>query len=160
MHCTESMAEIFPTITAKNLNRKKVAIPDDFSEKNLIVIVAFQRWHQDLVDESIETLEKENMNDNHHIIEVPVIKQFSKLRRMRLDGVMRAGIRDYDIRQRTITAYLDKQVFRSSLNIPNEDTVYWFLVDHTTKAILLRGSGVITSEQLGQIKSASLKIIR
>ena len=149
------MAEIFPTITAKNLNKNKVAIPDDFSEKNLIVIVAFQRWHQDLVDESIETLEKENMNDNHHIIEVPVIKQFSKLRRMRLDGVMRAGIRDYDIRQRTITAYLDKQVFRSSLNIPNEDTVYWFLVDHTTKAILLRGSGVITSEQLGQIKSAS-----
>jgi hypothetical protein len=142
------------------LNKKKVAIPDDFSEKNLIVIVAFQRWHQDLVDESIETLEKENMNDSHHIIEVPVIKQFSKLRRMRLDGVMRAGIRDYDIRQRTITAYLDKQVFRSSLNIPNEDTVYWFLVDHTTKSILLRGSGVITSEQLGQIKSASLKIIR
>ena len=155
MHFTGSMAEIFPTISAKNLNKEKVAIPDDFSEKNLIVIVAFQRWHQDLVDESIETLEKENMNDNHHIIEVPVIKQFSRLLRMRLDGVMRAGIRDYDIRQRTITAYLDKQAFRSSLNIPNEDTVYWFLVHHASKNILLRGSGVITSEQIDQIKSVS-----
>jgi len=147
------MAEIFPTITAKNLNKKKVAIPDDFSQKNLIAIVAFQRWHQDLVDESIENLEKENVNDNHHIIEVPVVKQFSKLRRMRLDGVMRAGITDYDIRQRTITAYLDKQAFRSSLSIPNEDTIYWFLVNHATKVIMLRGSGVITSEQINQIKS-------
>ena len=147
------MAEIFPTITAKNLNKKKVAIPDDFLQKNLIAIVAFQRWHQDLVDESIENLEKENVNDNHHIIEVPVVKQFSKLRRMRLDGVMRAGITDYDIRQRTITAYLDKQAFRSSLSIPNEDTIYWFLVNHATKVIMLRGSGVITSEQINQIKS-------
>ena len=147
------MAEIFPTITAKNLNKKKVAIPDDFSQKNLIAIVAFQRWHQDLVDESIENLEKENVNDNHHIIEVPVVKQFSNLRRMRLDGVMRAGITDYDIRQRTITAYLDKQAFRSSLSIPNEDTIYWFLVNHATKVIMLRGSGVITSEQINQIKS-------
>jgi len=147
------MAEIFPTITAKNLNKKKIAIPDDFSQKNLIAIVAFQRWHQDLVDESIENLEKENVNDNHHIIEVPVVKQFSKLRRMRLDGVMRAGITDYDIRQRTITAYLDKQAFRSSLSIPNEDTIYWFLVNHATKVIMLRGSGVITSEQINQIKS-------
>ena len=152
------MAEIFPTITAKNLNKKKVAIPDDFSQKNLIAIVAFQRWHQDLVDESIENLEKENVNDNHHIIEVPVVKQFSKLRRMRLDGVMRAGITDYDIRQRTITAYLDKQAFRSSLSIPNEDTIYWFLVNHATKVIMLRGSGVITSEQINQIKSTSNEI--
>jgi hypothetical protein len=149
------MAEIFPTITAKNLNKKKIAIPDDFSEKNLIVIVAFQRWHQDLVNESIENLEKDNMYDNHHIIEVPVIKQFSGLRRMRLDGVMRARITDYDIRQRTITAYLNKQAFRSSLSIPNEDTAYWFLVNRATKAILLRGSGVISPEQINQIKSAS-----
>ncbi len=149
------MAEIFPTITAKNLNKKKISIPDDFSQKNLIAIVAFQRWHQELVDESIENLEKENLNDNHHIIEVPVVKQFSKLRRMRLDGVMRAGITDYDIRQRTITAYLDKQAFRNSLSIPNEDTIYWFLVNHATKVIILRGAGVITSEQINQIKSTS-----
>lgn len=149
------MAEIFPSITAKNLNKKSITIPDDFSQKNLIAIVAFQRWHQDLVDESIENLEKENLDDNHHIIEIPVVKQFSKLRRMRLDGVMRAGITDYDIRQRTITAYLDKQAFRSSLSIPNEETIYWFLVNHATKVIMLRGFGVITSEQINQIKSIS-----
>ncbi|MFQ3316860.1 MAG: hypothetical protein ACI8T6_000276 [Candidatus Poseidoniaceae archaeon] len=149
------MVEIFPTINGKNLNKKRTAIPDDFSDKNIIAIIAFQRWHQDLVDESIECLEKLNMNETHHVIEVPVLQQFSKLRQMRLDGVMRAAIVDYRIRQRTITAYLDKQVFRNSLNIPSEDTTYWFLIDHVTKNILLRGTGVITSEEVNQIKLAS-----
>lgn len=147
------MAEIFPTIIGKNLNKQVTAIPDDFSEQPLIVIAAFQRWHQNLVDQSMENLDKMNMNETHTIIEVPVIKKSSMLQRMRLDGLMRAAISDVGVRQRTITVYLDKQAFRDSLNIANEDTMYWFLVDHATKSILLRGSGIMTSEDIGQIKT-------
>jgi hypothetical protein len=147
------MAEIFPTIIGKNLNKQVTAIPDDFSEQPLIVIAAFQRWHQNLVDQSMENLDKMNMNETHTIIEVPVIKKSSMLQRMRLDGLMRAAISDVGVRQRTITVYLDKQAFRDSLNIENEDTMYWFLVDHATKSILLRGSGIMTLEDIGQIKT-------
>tara|TARA_B110000483_G_scaffold91727_1_gene113212 strand:- start:52 stop:507 length:456 start_codon:yes stop_codon:yes gene_type:complete len=147
------MAEIFPTIIGKNLNKQVTAIPDDFSEQPLIVIAAFQRWHQNLVDQSMENLDKMNMNETHTIIEVPVIKKSSMLQRMRLDGLMRAAISDVGVRQRTITVYLDKQAFRDSLNIANEDTMYWFLVDHATKSILLRGSGILTSEDISQIKT-------
>jgi len=150
------MAEIFPTITGKNLNKQVTAIPDDFSEQPLIVIAAFQRWHQNLVDESMENLDKMNMNDTHTVIELPVIKKSSMLQRMRLDGLMRAAISDFGVRQRTITVYLDKQAFRDSLNIPNEDTMYWFVVDHTTKSILLRGSGVMTPEDIRQIKTRTV----
>ena len=147
------MAEIFPTIIGKNLNKQVTSIPDDFSEQPLIVIAAFQRWHQNLVDQSMENLDKMNMNETHTIIEVPVIKKSSMLQRMRLDGLMRAAISDVGVRQRTITVYLDKQAFRDSLNIANEDTMYWFLVDHATKSILLRGSGILTSEDISQIKT-------
>ena len=147
------MAEIFPTIIGKNLNKQVTSIPDDFSEQPLIVIAAFQRWHQNLVDQSMENLDKMNMNETHTIIEVPVIKKSSMLQRMRLDGLMRAAISDVGVRQRTITVYLDKQAFRDSLNIANEDTMYWFLVDHATKSILLRGSGIMTSEDISQIKT-------
>ncbi|MDE0857353.1 MAG: hypothetical protein OSA38_02160 [Candidatus Poseidoniaceae archaeon] len=150
------MAEIFPTITGKNLNKQVTAIPDDFSEQPLIVIAAFQRWHQNLVDESMENLDKMNMNDTHTVIELPVIKKSSMLQRMRLDGLMRAAISDFGVRQRTITVYLDKQAFRDSLNIPNEDTMYWFVVDHTTKSILLRGSGIMTPEDIRQIKTRTV----
>ena len=148
-----NMADIFPTITGKNLNKKRISVPDDFSEKNILIIVAFQRWHQDAVDECIESLEKNNINDTHHIIEVPVLKQFSRLRQMRLDGVMRAGILDHGIRERTITVYLDKQEFRNSLGIANEDAIHWFQINHSNNSILLRGTGIITSEAINQIKS-------
>lgn len=147
------MAEIFPTITGKNLNKKRTLVPDDFSEKNLIVIVAFQRWHQSIVDESLERLHQADVHETHHVLEIPVLKQFSKFRQMRLDGVMRAAISDEGIRQRTITVYLDKHAFRKKLNIPNEDNTYWFLIDHATKTILLRGTGVVTSQDADGIKS-------
>ena len=39
----------FPSIQGSNLNKEKKVVPDDFVDKNLIVIVAFQQWHQPLV---------------------------------------------------------------------------------------------------------------
>jgi len=145
------MAGVFPAISGKNLNKQDMTIPDDFSDKDLIVIVAFQRWQQGLVDEAIDALERRGVNHSHHIIEVPVIERVSWFRQMRLDAVMRAGITDRNIRQRTITVYLDKGDFREKLRIPNEETIYWFLIGHSCKTILLRGSGIFTSEDIGHI---------
>ena len=119
-----------------------------------VICVALAAHAMDAVDECIESLEKNNINDTHHIIEVPVLKQFSRLRQMRLDGVMRAGILDYDSRERTITVYLDKQEFRNSLSIANEDVIHWFQINHSNNSILSRGTGVITYEAINQIKSA------
>ena len=98
----------FPSIQGNNLNKEKKVVPDDFVDKNLVVIVAFQQWHQSLVDESILLLEDKGLGETHNIIEVPTIRKSTKLNEMYLDGIMRAGIRDNRIRNRTITAYLDK----------------------------------------------------
>ena len=88
----------FPAIEGNNLNKQKKVVPDDFVDKNLIVIVAFQQWHQPLVDESILLLENNGLGETHNIIEVPTIQKTSKLAEIYLDGVMRAGIRDDRIR--------------------------------------------------------------
>jgi len=64
---------------------------------------------------------------------------------------MRAGITDRNIRQRTITVYLDKGDFRGKLLIPNEETIYWFLIAHSSKTILVRGFGTFTSEDIDHI---------
>ncbi|NCG01594.1 MAG: hypothetical protein GWP25_07370 [Euryarchaeota archaeon] len=149
------MAAIFPSTTGKNLNKKVTTVPDDFPDKNLIAIVAFQRWHQPIVDQCIDALEENNIDATHHIIEIPVIQKFSKFRQMRLDGVMRAGIRDKAIRARTITVYLDKLAFRKSTDIPNEESIHWFLIDHASKEILLRGIGVVSPSEVEQIVSLS-----
>jgi len=141
------MHNLFPTLVGKNLNKQKITIPEDFSNKDIIIIIAFQRWHQPLVDTIITNLEQINIEDTYHLIEVPVVSQLSIFRRMRLDAIMRAGIRDPQIRQRTITVYTDKDEFKQKLEIPNEDEVHWFLVSHSSKEILSRGSGVISSKE-------------
>tara|TARA_Y100000768_G_scaffold166443_1_gene124645 strand:+ start:1230 stop:1685 length:456 start_codon:yes stop_codon:yes gene_type:complete len=143
----------FPAIEGNNLNKQKKVVPDDFVDKNLIVIVAFQQWHQPLVDESILLLENNGLGETHNIIEVPIIQKTSKLAEIYLDGVMRAGIRDDRIRNRTITAYIDKEQFKLDLEIPDEDTIYWFLVQKNTNNIIAKGYGIITEKELEIINS-------
>ena len=122
----------------RDVKEKKV-VPDDFVDKDLIIIVAFQQWHQGLVDQSINLLENNEMDLTHNIIEVPTIRKTNKLNEIYLDGVMRAGIRDDRIRNRTITAYLNKEEFKEDLDIPNEETIYWFLIEEGTNKILIQG---------------------
>ena len=143
----------FPSIEGNNLNKEKKIVPDDFVDKDLIIIVAFQQWHQGLVDQSINLLEGNDMDSTHNIIEVPTIRKTNKLNELYLDGVMRAGIRDDRIRNRTITAYLDKEAFKNDLDIPNEDTIYWFLIEEGSSNIILQGVGVITEQELDLIRS-------
>ena len=146
------MDDVFPSIQGKNLNKRSLTIPDDFTEKNLFIIVAFLQWQQRAVDEVIEHLEASDVHLTHHIIEVPVIQQTTWLRQVRLDTLMRMGIRDREVRQRTITVYLDKKEFQASLNIPNDESIHWFVVEHATKKILMRGAGNISQQEIDTIK--------
>ena len=143
----------FPSIQGSNLNKEKKVVPDDFVDKNLIVIVAFQQWHQPLVDESISLLENNGLGETHNIIEVPTVQKTTKLAEIYLDGIMRAGIRDDRIRNRTITAYLDKNEFLEILDIPSDETIHWFLIEKNSKDILARGYGIIAEKDLEIINS-------
>ena len=143
----------FPSIQGSNLNKEKKVVPDDFVYKNLIVIVAFQQWHQPLVDESISLLENNGLGETHNIIEVPTVQKTTKLAEIYLDGIMRAGIRDDRIRNRTITAYLDKNEFLEILDIPSDETIHWFLIEKNSKDILARGYGIIAEKDLEIINS-------
>jgi len=51
------MAEIFPSVTGRNLNKKSVTIPDDYNNEPLLVIAAFEQWQQRVVDEVIAAFE-------------------------------------------------------------------------------------------------------
>ena len=146
------MAETFPSVHGRNLNKQDVYVPDDYSEKNLIVFAAFQQWHQPDVDHCIALLEQNNMQQSYHIIEVPVIQKSTWFRQLRLDTIMRAGIRAPHIRQRTVTVYLDKANFCEQLNIANDNSIHWFVIAHSHKQILLRGEGKLTAEDLSQIQ--------
>ena len=149
------MAEKFPSVTGRNLNKKTVTVPDDYNNEPLLVIAAFEQWQQRVVDEVIAAFDANGLGERHTIIEVPVIQRSTRFRQIRLDTIMRAVIRDRDVRQRTVTVYLDKKAFRDSLNIPNDSEVHWFLIDHISKDIRLRGVNVPSSEELNKLVSLS-----
>jgi hypothetical protein len=142
------MLPLFSSVSGKNLNKQQTVIPDDFSEQNLVVIVAFQRWHQTLVNQTIQLLEQHGHHTTHHIIELPIVHQMTKLRRMRLDALMRAAIRDKNTRARTITIYTNKDQFRTEFGIKDERDIHWFIVDHATKEILERGIGAMSEADI------------
>ena len=39
-----------PTVTGKNLDRKQMTFPDDFTGRVNLLFIPFKRWHQDHVD--------------------------------------------------------------------------------------------------------------
>ncbi|CAN0551839.1 unnamed protein product, partial [Laminaria digitata] len=64
----------FPTITAENLNKEKVTLPDDLAGKPALVLVAYQRQQQSNVDTWLEQMEAiEAAIPGVRIIETPTI---------------------------------------------------------------------------------------
>lgn len=150
---SEVMPDVFPSVQGKNLNKVSKTVPDDFTTKHLIAIVAFQQWHQRNVDQTIELLEKNAFGEQFEIIEIPVIQKATRFRQIRLDALMRAAIRDPRIRNRTITVYLDKKEFMTSLAIETDASIHWFVIHRNANTVLLRGEGVITPNDLERIST-------
>ena len=132
---------LFPEVEGQNLEYKKYKLPIDLEGELNIILIPFQRWHQNLIDSWTEYLN--NVSVNFPIVkfyEVPSLSKGYKMMRIMIDGGMRAGIPNKGVRQRTITIYTNKSKFKKDLNIPNEETIYLFLVNKLGE-ILWRSSG-------------------
>jgi hypothetical protein len=64
---------------------------------------------------------------------------------------MRAGIPDPSTRERTVTLYIDKQLFKQALNMPDEDHIYVLLADQAGN-VLWRGRGEMTVENRSSLR--------
>lgn len=152
----------FPQIVAENLNKEEVKIPEQLKGNPKLLIVAFQQWHQRLVDSWVpaaESLMKQYPSFDFY--ELPTIRQMNFVYRRFLDGGMRAGIPSKETRRRTITLYIDKDQFKESLDILTEETIVSFLVDLDGNIIwrtdggFTKDKGVALSDAIGQIHSDS-----
>ena len=148
----ENVINEFPTMSGNNLNREEVTIPMDVNDKPLLVILAFQQYHQKTVDDIINQVESEVDREKINIIETPILEGSSKLFQIYLDGIMRGGIPDYDIRGRTITIYGTKESILNNLKI-NDSNVYWYLVEQDSSNILLNGMNILDQKQLSKFKT-------
>jgi hypothetical protein len=127
---------IFPKVTGQNLEFENFILPHNLEGELNLVIIPFRRWHQNLVDEwsfYLNTLEKKHSYFRYY--EVPTLNRGFKFIRFMIDGGMRSGIPDKAVRQRTITIYTNKALFKKKLKIHSEDTIYLYLMDKNGKII-------------------------
>ena len=146
----KNMENEFPTLVGNNLNREQITIPNDINDKPLLIILAFEQYHQRTVDEIIYQVEEVVDSSSLNIIETPILAGASKLFQSYLDGIMRGGIKDYDIRARTITIYGEKDEILDILGIEDKN-VYWYLIGENTSTILLSGMNTLSKSQLNDL---------
>ena len=144
----------FPALKVRDLEGVDHVIPDGLPGGPHVVVVAFQRWHQSLVDEWKPQLTA--VAEGHpgtEVWEVPSISKGYRIFRGGIDGGMRAAIPDVDVRRHTLTAYTDLRAMARDLGIDSFDTVQLFLVD-CQGTILWRASGEPTPEAIADLDAA------
>jgi hypothetical protein len=144
----------FPEVKGNNLEGTGFNLPYDFKENLNVVITAFRMNQTHFLEEWGPPLEDfVGKNPGVAFFELPVLGvAYSPFRRW-IDGGMKVGILEEKSRKRTITLYTNKRQFRSKLNIPNEETVYIFLIDRSGR-VFWRTEGGFTKEKLGLLQGS------
>jgi hypothetical protein len=120
----------FPVVSGYNLMRDEFVFPRDFEGNYNLVIIPFQQLQQQDVNTWIPAAQElERRFEELVYYELPTIYKLPSISRTFINEGMRAGIPDQTARERTITFYLDKDVFKQALGIRSEDVIHLFLVD-------------------------------
>lgn len=132
---------VFPQVLARNLEGVDVELPDGFAGARNVVVVAFQRQHQGLVDSWVPWFEAQAAKDpGLRFYELPTIGRIWAPVRNFIDGGMAAAIRDPVILQRTLTIYGDVNRVTRPLGIDDRSTIALLLVDGSGH-VLWQGHG-------------------
>jgi hypothetical protein len=144
----------FPTIEARDLEGDVYTLPDGLPAGRRLVLVAFRRWQQILIDgwkSRLSSLQRENPDLT--VWEVPALGRRYRAARPYIDGGMRAGIIDVDVRLHTLTSYTDLRALLGGLDIRDTETVHAFLVGDDGE-ILWRGEGEADGDKIQSLDAA------
>ena len=145
----------FPTVTGRNLEKRRVNLPGDLMGDLNIVILGFQRTQQSAIDTWIPAV-RDLCATSYALryYEIPVLPKMTKQAEEFINIGMYRGISEKSDRERTITLYLDKQPFEDTLHIPNEDTIHILLMDRQGR-IVWRAEGKHTAEKATALAHAA-----
>ena len=143
---SNNTANKFPSIQGSNLEGKKYNLPQDLEGKFNLVLVAFKREQQKVIDTWIPLAKKINrVHKDFKFYEIPVLSQNYKWVQGFIDGGMRSGIADKKAREVTITAYIPRDKFFKDLSIANDDNIHLYLLDNQG-LILWQAEGPLTEK--------------
>lgn len=131
----------FPQLAARDLGGRDVALPAGLPGERNVVLIAFRRDQQQLVDSWVPRLEQRAAADpGLRFVELPALELQWEPARQAIDGGMAAAIRDQAARRRTLTVYTDLRRVTVPLGIDDRSTIWLCLVDRAGR-VAWRGSG-------------------
>jgi len=120
----------FPTIVAHDLEQTAYTLPDDLPGKWRVVLMPFKRWQQIVVSAWGDALEPLTaVHPDLTVWEVPTLSRAWAPARGYIDGGMRAGIPDLDVRLHTLTTYINLSELARRLEIKDFAEVQVLLLD-------------------------------
>jgi len=144
----------FPVIKARNLLGENVSLPSNFRGRRNVVMVAFNRNHQQFIDSWVPWLERESLADAElALYEIPAISQLWSPMRPFIDGGMATAIKTPAILQRTMTIYGDLKRFTRRLGIVDRSTISIFAVG-VDGEIYWSGRGAFSERAANELHTA------
>jgi hypothetical protein len=138
----------FPEINARSLTGRGYRLPGDLDGDRNVLVVAFKRAQQELVDGWLPALlALESRVANLRVYEIPTISGAWSPARWLIDGGMRGGIPDPDARGRTLTSYTDVGRVLKALGLEGPETI---------AVVLIERSGEIVWQQHGPFDERKL----
>ena len=137
-----------PSLTSHSLAGTPVHLPDDAHGQVTLILIAFQRQAQAMVDSWLIPYNKKfDGKPEFTFYEIPMIKgKWWRLFSSSIDGGMRMGIPEKK-HEHVITYYGDIRQYLSVLDIHDLSFAYAFLLDKKGY-IIWRGKGFATSEHI------------
>lgn len=149
----QSLGMRFPTVTGRNLEGRELRLPDDFGERT-VVLVAFRQRQQRDVNTWLPELDARRAADPAlEVYEIPTLSNGWIPLRWWIDGGMARGIKDRQVREATVTLYLDKRPFKEALGITGEDAIHVLVLDSLGR-VTHRSTGPATAENIAALRRA------
>lgn len=143
---------VFPETPGRNLHLEDRTYPRDFVGTWNLAFVAFQREHQEIINTWLpEAEELEEAYPGLAYYELPIIRELGGLAQGFIDRGMRVAVRSDKARERTITFYTDKERFKESLELQDEETIYVLLIDAEGR-VLWRDRGGFTPAKRSELE--------
>jgi hypothetical protein len=131
----------FPALESETLEKRAVQLPADFQGERNLLLIAFEREQQKDIDTWLTQMKRyEDIDKGCRYYEIPMIEKMNRFMRWFINTGMRHGIPEKKARERTITLYIDKEPFKKSLQIPDEQKIYALVVDRSGN-VLWRATG-------------------
>ncbi len=117
-------------LSGRALDGTEYQLPGDLAKPHALLVVAFRRDQQRVVDQSLPWLiDLEQRRSDVAVYELPVLSSIYGPARWFIDGGMTRGIPDAAARARTITVYTDVGKVARNLGLAGSDTIAGVIVE-------------------------------